>query len=206
MIVFMIVFFSSRAVCSEGDRCRALTKYRTFVILYVGFLYHAGICRDEELVGFQPIGMKRKEISMKSRYAISMIATAAVLVVVLAGLAVAVVDTPQIKYKEGVGNYLADGKGITLYYFKKDQPDRNACTGTCLEIWPIYHAEQIKAPAGSDAKDFGEFTRPDGKKQTTFKNWPLYYFANDKAPGDTNGQGVKNLWSVINPISIPSCF
>jgi predicted lipoprotein with Yx(FWY)xxD motif len=162
--------------------------------------------QDEELVGFQPVGMKRKEISMKSRYAISMMAAAAILLLVLASLAVAVGDTPQIKYKDGVGNYLADGKGMTLYYFKKDQPDRNACAGPCLEIWPIYHAEQIKAPAGSDAKDFGEFTRPDGKKQTTFKNWPLYYFANDKAPGDTKGQGVKDLWSVINPVSIPSCF
>jgi hypothetical protein len=111
----MMVFFSSRAVCSEGERCRALTKYRTFVILNAGLLYLAEICRDEELAGFQPIGMKRKEITMKSRYVISMITTAAVLVVVLAGLAVAVVDTPQIKYKDGVGNYLADGKGMTLY-------------------------------------------------------------------------------------------
>ena len=143
---------------------------------------------------------------MKSRYSISMMAAAAVLVLVLAGLAFAASDTPQIKYKEGVGNYLTDGKGMTLYYFKKDQPDRNACAGPCLGKWPIYHAEQIKAPAGSDAKDFGEFTRSDGKKQTTFKNWPLYYFADDKAPGDTNGQGFKDLWSVINPVSIPSFF
>jgi predicted lipoprotein with Yx(FWY)xxD motif len=133
-----------------------------------------------------------------------MMAATAFLVLVLASLAVALSDTPQTKYKDGVGNYLADGKGMTLYYFKKDQPDRNACAGPCLEIWPIYYVEQIKAPAGSDAKDFGEFTRADGKKQTTFKKWPLYYFANDKAPGDTNGQGVKGLWSVINPVSIPS--
>lgn len=158
----------------------------------------------KERIGFQAVRMKRKEISMKSRYAISMMAAAAVLALVLAGLAFAAGDTPQIKYKEGIGNYLTDGKGMTLYYFKKDQPDRNACAGPCLGKWPIYHVEQITAPAGSDAKDFGEFTRPDGKKQTTFKNWPLYYFADDKAPGDTNGQGFKDLWSVINPVSIPS--
>ncbi len=143
---------------------------------------------------------------MKNKYAISMMAAASVLVLFLAGLAVAAGDTPQIKDKEGVGNYLTDGKGMTLYYFKKDQPDRKACAGPCLGKWPIYYVEQIKAPAGSDAKDFGEFTRPDGKKQTTFKNWPLYYFADDKAPGDTNGQGVMDLWSVINPVSISPCF
>ncbi len=141
---------------------------------------------------------------MKIRYAISMIASAAVLVLVVAGLAIAVSDTPQIKSKAGVGNYLTDGKGMTLYYFKKDQPARNACAGPCLSKWPIYYVEQIKAPAGSNAKDFGEFTRADGKKQTTFKNWPLYYFADDKAPGDTNGQGLMDLWSVINPDSIPA--
>jgi predicted lipoprotein with Yx(FWY)xxD motif len=143
---------------------------------------------------------------MKSRYIISMMATAAVLLLVLSSLAVAFSDTPQIKYKDGVGNYLTDGKGMTLYYFKKDQPNRNACAGPCLEIWPIYYAGKINAAAGFDAKDFGEFIRPDGKKQTTFKNWPLYYFVDDKTPGDTNGQGFKGVWSVINPVSIPSCF
>ncbi len=143
---------------------------------------------------------------MKIRYAIGITAVAAILVLALASLAMAAGDTPLIKHKEGVGNYLADGKGMTLYYFKKDQPDRNACVGPCLEKWLIYYSDQIKAPAGSDAKDFGEFTRGDGKKQSTFKNWPLYYFAGDKAPGDTNGQGVKDVWYVINPISIPSCF
>jgi predicted lipoprotein with Yx(FWY)xxD motif len=148
--------------------------------------------------------MKRKEIFMIKRYAISMMAVVVILLLVLAGLSFAVSDTPQIKYKEGVGNYLTDGKGMTLYYFKKDRPDRNACTGQCLGIWPVYYVEQIKAPAGSDAKDFGEITRSDGKKQTTFKNWPLYHYVNDKVPGDTNGQGVKDLWSVINPTSIPS--
>jgi predicted lipoprotein with Yx(FWY)xxD motif len=150
--------------------------------------------------------MNRKEHPMNSRYTISIIAAAAVLVLVVTGLAVAAGDTPQIKHKDGIGNYLADGKGMTLYYFKNDKPDRNACVGPCLEKWPIYHVEEIKAPAGSDAKDFGEFTRVDGKKQTTFKNWPLYYFVGDKAPGDTNGQGVKDLWSVIDPITIPSFF
>ena len=115
-------------------------------------------------------------------------------------------DAPQIKTKEGIGNYLTDGKGLTLYYFKKDTPGRSACTGPCLEKWPVYYAEKLKAPAGSDPKNFGEFTREDGKKQSTFKNWPLYHFSGDKNPGDTNGQGAKDAWYVINPITIEPCL
>jgi predicted lipoprotein with Yx(FWY)xxD motif len=142
---------------------------------------------------------------MKTHYQTAILALAALFILSMVGVAVAG-DTPQVSHKEGIGNYLADGKGMTLYYITKDKGERNACAGPCLEKWPIYYSEQIKAPAGSDAKDFGEFTRADGKKQSTFKGWPLYYFAGDKAAGDTNGQGLKDVWFVINPITIPSCF
>ena len=27
--------------------------------------------------------------------------------------------------------------------------------------------------------------------------WPLYYFANDSAPGDLNGQAVGDVWFVV---------
>ena len=30
--------------------------------------------------------------------------------------------------------------------------------------------------------------RDDGSKQVTYNGWPLYYFANDRQPGNTNGQ------------------
>jgi predicted lipoprotein with Yx(FWY)xxD motif len=149
--------------------------------------------------------MGRKELNMNSRYSIGVSAAAVVLVLVLASLAMAGGDTPQIKQKEGIGNYLTDGKGITLYYFKNDQKDKNSCAGPCLEKWPIYYGDQITPPRGSDAKEFGEFTRADGKKQSTFKRWPLYYFVGDKAPGDTNGQGVKKVWYVVNPTKVVEC-
>ncbi len=143
---------------------------------------------------------------MNSRYVTGIVAGAVIVVVALAGMAIAAGDAPQVKNKDGTGNYLTDGKGMTLYYFDKDKGVRNACAGPCLEKWPIYYSEQIKAPAGSDTMDFGEFTRADGKKQSTFKGWPLYYFIDDKAPGDTKGNGLKDAWHVINPVTIPSCF
>jgi predicted lipoprotein with Yx(FWY)xxD motif len=31
----------------------------------------------------------------------------------------------------------------------------------------------------------------------TYNNWPLYHFAGDSAPGDTNGQGLNDVWFVV---------
>ena len=124
----------------------------------------------------------------------------------LGGVAVAAdAGKMQMLVKNGVGYYLADSKGMTLYVFTKDQGNKNACTGDCLKNWPIFHAEKITSPAGSDQKDYGEFTRADGAKQSTFKGWPLYYFAGDKALGDTKGQGLKQVWYIINPVVMKAC-
>jgi predicted lipoprotein with Yx(FWY)xxD motif len=39
--------------------------------------------------------------------------------------------------------------------------------------------------------------RDDGGEQVVVNGWPLYFFANDAAPGDTNGQGVGDNWFVV---------
>ncbi|MCX7794097.1 MAG: hypothetical protein N2257_06815 [Thermodesulfovibrionales bacterium] len=109
----------------------------------------------------------------------------------------------KIQEKEGLGKYLTDAEGKTLYWFKKDAPGKSTCTGPCLERWPLYYRESIVPPKGLKAEDFGTITREDGKKQTTFRGYPLYYFFNDKKAGDTNGQGVNNVWFVINPDNFP---
>ena len=36
--------------------------------------------------------------------------------------------------------------------------------------------------------------RADGKMQTTYKGFPLYYWVDDKKMGDTLGQDVGNVW------------
>jgi predicted lipoprotein with Yx(FWY)xxD motif len=128
----------------------------------------------------------------------------AVLAVVVAsflagGIALADHHAVKVAKKDGVGSYLTDIKGMTLYHFKKDTPGKSACEGGCLANWPLYFVDAVAAKDGLDAKNFGTITRADGKKQTTYKGMPLYFFIGDKAPGDTNGQGVKDMWSVVNP-------
>ena len=37
-----------------------------------------------------------------------------------------------------LGKILVDGKGMTLYIFTNDQPDKSNCTGDCLVKWPPF--------------------------------------------------------------------
>ena len=58
---------------------------------------------------------------------------------------------------------------------------------------------------GIDASMFVMMDRTDGPAQWSYNGWPLYYFAGDSSPGDTNGQGVGDVWYVLgsdgNPIT-----
>jgi len=110
-------------------------------------------------------------------------------------------ETPAVKIaeKEGLGKFLTDPEGMTLYYFTKDMGKTSACTGFCLEKWPIFYSEVAITPAGCDVSDFDVITREDGKKQTAYKGRLLYYFNGDTQPGDTKGQGVFDSWYVVAP-------
>ncbi|CEG25487.1 COG4315 family predicted lipoprotein [Bacillus sp. B-jedd] len=108
-------------------------------------------------------------------------------------------DSLQVLEDEKAGKYLADSEGKTLYYFKKDEEGKSNCSGDCLANWPIFNEENFEAPEGFDKKDFDTITREDnGEKQVTYKGYPLYYFAKDAQKGDVNGQGVKDVWYVVN--------
>jgi predicted lipoprotein with Yx(FWY)xxD motif len=105
--------------------------------------------------------------------------------------------------KDGVGAYIADAKGMTLYYFAKDSAGKSVCAGDCLAKWPAYAANKVEPQAGLEAKDFTNIKREDGASQVTYKGYPLYYFAKDQKPGDTTGQGVGGVWYVVDPAAFP---
>ncbi|NJD52065.1 MAG: hypothetical protein FIB07_04275 [Candidatus Methanoperedens sp.] len=94
------------------------------------------------------------------------------------------------------GNYIVDSKGKTLYMSTSDIMGDSKCTGTCLNSWPSFYQEGITVSSGLNSSDFGTITRSDGKEQTTYKGWPLYYFSNDVNPGDTKGDGMNGRWFI----------
>ncbi|MDM5224855.1 hypothetical protein QUF73_01385 [Cytobacillus sp. NJ13] len=105
----------------------------------------------------------------------------------------------QLMENEKIGKYLTDAEGMALYYFAKDQPNTSNCSGDCLENWPAFYSEDLAVPEGFNKEDFGTITRADtGEKQTTYKGYPLYYFIKDGASGDVKGQGVKDVWFIVN--------
>ena len=113
-------------------------------------------------------------------------------------------DTIKLAQNPQYGQILVDASGKTLYYFAKDTPGAgtSTCAGTCLAIWPAFHVTAVKISPPLNTADFGEITRADGQKQTTWKGRPLYSYANDAASGDAKGYGINNLWYVISPSGI----
>ena len=97
------------------------------------------------------------------------------------------------------GKILTDSDGITLYFFSKDTKLSSECIDGCLNIWPIFYTENITVDSGLNTEDFATITRTDGSKQTTYKGWPLYYFASDANAGETKGNEVNNVWYVAKP-------
>ena len=100
-----------------------------------------------------------------------------------------------------VGKFLAGEDGKTLYVFKKDSPGVSACSGGCATNWPPFTIEAndtLKAGDGVTGT-LATFKRDDGTMQVTYNGAPLYYFAADKAAGDTIGQGVSGVWFVAAP-------
>ncbi len=95
-----------------------------------------------------------------------------------------------------LGNVLTDGYGKTLYFFSKDVAGASLCEAGCTTNWPIYSVDNLRLDVGLTATDFASITRTDGKKQVTYKGWPLYYFSGDVAAGDIKGENVNNTWTV----------
>jgi predicted lipoprotein with Yx(FWY)xxD motif len=106
-----------------------------------------------------------------------------------------------------LGTILVNGKGRTVYEFANDKSGASTCTGGCAANWPF-----VPAPASLPTSlpgvtgQLGTTTRSDGARQVTVGGHPVYTFAGDSAPGQTNGQGVVldgGLWTVASPAGAP---
>ena len=96
-----------------------------------------------------------------------------------------------------LGKILTDGRGMTLYYFSKDVPGKSNCFGQCVTAWPLYSPANFTVPSGLSQADFKTVDRGDGTSQLAYKGWPLYYYFQDKNPGDTLGEDVNKVWFVV---------
>ena len=110
--------------------------------------------------------------------------------------------TVDVSESADFGPILVDSAGMSLYLFTKDTQNSGAstCTGDCLVKWPALVTDgDPVAGEGVDESLLGTITRDDGTTQVTYNGWPLYYYAEDTAPGDTTGQGVGDVWFLVTP-------
>lgn len=113
------------------------------------------------------------------------------------------IASPTPTYTEGDGKsvYFTDAKGVALYTFRLDKQNTNTYTDAAFTkntIWPIYEMEKIVVPSVLD-KTLFSVINVFGKKQLTYKGWPLYYFGQDgMVMGATKGVSFPSVgvWPV----------
>jgi predicted lipoprotein with Yx(FWY)xxD motif len=105
--------------------------------------------------------------------------------------------------KSPLGQILDDGKGRTVYLFKKDQGSTSSCTGPCAAAWPPVRVNGKPVPGtGVTSSQVGTTKRSDGGRQVTYNGHPLYTYTGDQKAGDVNGQGLSAFgasWFALTP-------
>jgi predicted lipoprotein with Yx(FWY)xxD motif len=117
------------------------------------------------------------------------------------GLALAVRTDPEF------GAVITGKDGMSLYVFAKDTTaGQSACNGDCATNWPPLTVAAVSdATAGTGVSGaLATITRVDGSLQLTLGGKPLYYFKGDAAAGDTNGQGLNDVWYLASPTGEPA--
>lgn len=107
----------------------------------------------------------------------------------------------------GLGKILVDGAGRTVYDFANDTGTTSTCSGGCAENWhPVVAPDVLPDRLPGVTGSLGSTTRSDGTEQLTIAGHPVYTFQGDRAPGQTNGQGVNldgGVWTVVSPDGSP---
>jgi predicted lipoprotein with Yx(FWY)xxD motif len=99
----------------------------------------------------------------------------------------------------GLGTVLVDSSGMTVYLFTEDKGTTSVCYGGCEEEWPpVVASGKPTAGEGAISSALGTTKRKDGTLQVTYEGHPVYTFADDKSPGEANGQEDDGVWFVMN--------
>ena len=107
-----------------------------------------------------------------------------------------VVGTATVTFQGVSTTVLTDSRGFTLYYYTPDTPTSIACTGGCAQNWPPLTFSGTGPPTSSSPLP-GTLSVYNG--QVEYQGHPLYTFAGDTAPGQTNGQGLGGKFYVATP-------
>lgn len=99
------------------------------------------------------------------------------------------------------GQIVVDAEGKSVYFFTKDVKDSgtSACKDACVAAWPAVTTTSDAPKVEGVTGEIATINTVDGSKQITINGLPIYYFAQDKEPGDILGQGVMDVWYLVSP-------
>jgi len=119
-------------------------------------------------------------------------------IVVSAGPAAAAGVTVSAR-STALGLVLTGSGGRTVYLFTRDTLRHSNCSSACAKVWPrVLTSGTPRAGSGVSQSKLGQ----TATHQVTYNGHPLYYFAGDRAAGQTNGQGrtaFSGRWWVVSP-------
>ena len=105
------------------------------------------------------------------------------------------------------GYILTNREKQSMYFFAEDVKEPSQCVRGCEDVWPpviidfLYNLEYNSSLEGSY---FDTYTRDDGRKQLTYKGWPLYYHSPNgdgqlEARKEVLGDGKGGVFHVAKP-------
>ena len=105
-----------------------------------------------------------------------------------------------------IGNVtvLTDGKGLTLYTFAPDKPNKSVCYGSCAAYWPpVKGPVTVAAGVTGVTGKLGTTRRTDGSLQATYNGHPLYTYIADTAPGQAKGNKLNLNGGLWYEVTVP---
>lgn len=93
---------------------------------------------------------------------------------------------------------LVTSGGMTLYRLSGEHAGNFICVSSgCLAVWHPLTVSGSERATG--VTGLGTIKRANGVVQVTYKGMPLYTFAQDRSPGQANGQGFKDVgtWNAV---------
>lgn len=101
--------------------------------------------------------------------------------------------TLQAATIKGFADVLENISNDSLYVLSSEKGAKLDCTGACLTIWPpllvASGTKSISLAAGVDGT-IGFVARSSTTEQVTYNSYPVYTFAGDSGPGQSNGEGI----------------
>jgi len=108
-------------------------------------------------------------------------------------------------HKTKLGEILVASNGYTIYDFTKDRRNVDVCirSAPCIASWPVVSKKAGQPLAGPGVKVslIGTITLKGGIRQLTYAGHPLYTYAGDSHPAQTNFVNLYQFggrWPALN--------